>query len=184
MKPLDMPTLSDYRIPMPTPKKDKPMSYEDTAECPEGHVFTIWRRISTEGRIVKTVCPECKARFDSGAGPVPEARKRTPMRERHIENRLVQRVKALGGEVRKVTWAGRRGAPDRLVMLPKLYPWGGARRDEHTTIWVELKAPGGAATFPKNAHERAQHREHERMRKMGQRVEVVDSYERIEEVLL
>lgn len=109
-------------------------------------------------------------------------RSATPSRESDIERRLVLRVKALGGEVRKVAWQGRKGAPDRLVMLPRsVYD---VDTDEFTfTIWIELKAPGGAATFPKNAHERAQHREHERMRKMGQRVEVVDSYERIEEVL-
>ena len=41
------------------------------------------------------------------------------MRESVIEKYLVQRVKALGGEVRKVNWIGRRGAPDRLVMLPE-----------------------------------------------------------------
>ena len=55
------------------------------------------------------------------------------------------------------------------------------RRD--TTIWVEVKPEGSAATFPNDAHEEAQAREHARMRKMGQRVEVVDSYERIEEIL-
>jgi hypothetical protein len=41
------------------------------------------------------------------------------MNERDIERHLVKRVKALGGEVRKVQWVGRRGAPDRLVMLPE-----------------------------------------------------------------
>ena len=101
-------------------------------------------------------------------------------RESQIETHLVRRVKALGGEVRKVEWIGRNGAPDRLVMLPESFSKG---LDGFSTIWVELKAPGKAAKFPANAHERAQHREHERMRKMGQRVEVVDSYERIEEVL-
>lgn len=103
-----------------------------------------------------------------------------PLRERDIERRLVKRVKQLGGEIRKVKWVGRDGAPDRVVMLP--------RTAEHEcyddrTIWVELKRPGGAATFPANAHERKQAREHRRMRKMGQRVEVVDSFERIEEIL-
>lgn len=78
------------------------------------------------------------------------------MRERDIEKYLVQRVKALGGEVRKVQWIGRRGAPDRLVML----------RGE--TVWVELKAPGVKP-------ETYQLREHARMRRMGQRVVVVDS---------
>lgn len=96
------------------------------------------------------------------------------MRESTIEEYLVERVKALGGEVRKVKWIGRHGAPDRLVMLP-LYK--GAPRDfAPRALWVELKAPGEK---PK-PH---QAREHERMRKMGQRVEVVDSFERVDEVL-
>lgn len=93
------------------------------------------------------------------------------MRESDIEKHLVKRVKELGGEVRKVQWVGRVGAPDRLVMLP------GAR--DHTTgntIWVELKAPG-AKPRP------SQIREHERMRSMGQRVVVIDSIEGVEDLL-
>lgn len=102
------------------------------------------------------------------------------MRESDIENYLVERAQALGGEVRKVRWIGRAGAPDRLVMLPRsLDP----RKPWHAPIWVEVKAPGKAATFPSNARERAQQREHERMRKMGQRVVVVDSFEMVDEVL-
>lgn len=93
------------------------------------------------------------------------------MRESEIENYLVQRVKALGGEVRKVKWIGRRAAPDRLVMLPGcIYekPW--------RIIWVELKAPG-------KKPEPHQAREHARMRDMGQRVEVIDSLEGVDELL-
>lgn len=99
------------------------------------------------------------------------------MRERDIEAYLVKRVKAMGGEVRKVQWIGRRGAPDRLVMLPTFL-------DSHTpfarisrgTVWVELKAPGVAP-------ESHQLREHERMRKVGQKVAVIDSLEGVEELL-
>ena len=103
------------------------------------------------------------------------------MRERDIERHLVRRVKELGGEVRKVQWIGRRGAPDRLVMLP----WevaGNLRYHQEVefvaqpAIWVELKAPG----VKPDAH---QLREHERMRKMGQRVVVIDSIEGVEELL-
>ncbi len=86
------------------------------------------------------------------------------MRENVIEQYLVERVKALGGEVRKVHWIGRNGAPDRIAMLPD------------RTVWVELKAPGEKC----RPH---QIREHERMRRMGQRVEVVDSFEGVDEVL-
>jgi hypothetical protein len=90
-------------------------------------------------------------------------------RESDIEKHLVKRVKELGGEVRKVQWIGRRGAPDRLVMLPR--GWSGDQ-----TVWVELKAPG-------EKPELHQSREHERMRSMGQRVVVLDSIEGVEELL-
>lgn len=102
-----------------------------------------------------------------------------PLLERDIEKRLVQRAKELGGECRKVEWIGRAGAPDRLVMLPMRYNLcNGFRQVSHTelSVWVELKAPGKKA-------EPHQLREHARMRKMGQRVVVIDSYEQIEELL-
>lgn len=105
------------------------------------------------------------------------------MRERDIERYLVKRVKELGGEVRKVQWVGRRGAPDRLVMLPMrmrtVHIVGGSisvRPAPPKTLWVELKAPG-------KKPEPHQIREHARMRLMGQSVVVVDSIERVDEVL-
>lgn len=96
------------------------------------------------------------------------------LRESDIEKYLVKRVKQLGGEVRKVQWIGRRGAPDRLVMLPwagRGGPWSAV-----ATIWVELKAPG-VKTEPH------QLREHARMLAMGQRVVVIDSIEGVEGLL-
>lgn len=95
------------------------------------------------------------------------------MRESQIEAYLVRRVKALGGEVRKVQWIGRRGAPDRLVMLPE--NWAG-RNDESEFMWVELKAPGVKP-------EPYQLREHERMRWMHQTVVVIDSLQGVDELL-
>ena len=68
-------------------------------------------------------------------------------------------------------------------MLPPLAQHSRLTSPYRIPIWVELKAPGKAATFPANAHERKQAREHSRMRRTGQRVEVVDSFERIEEIL-
>lgn len=96
------------------------------------------------------------------------------LRERDIERHLVKRVKELGGEVRKVQWIGRNGAPDRLVMLPRQM----VQADiwQRSAIWIELKAPGKLPT-------RQQLREHERMRAMGQRVVVVDSIEGVESLL-
>lgn len=98
------------------------------------------------------------------------------MKERDIERYLVKRVKELGGEVRKVQWIGRRGAPDRLVMLPMRMAPDACLPRFPDTIFVELKAPGKVA-------EPHQLREHKRMQAMGQRVEVVDSFERVDEVL-
>lgn len=93
------------------------------------------------------------------------------MRERDVELYLANAVKAMGGECRKVKWIGRAGAPDRLVMLP---PRAGGQFAR--TLWVELKAPGEKAK-PHQA------REHNRMKAMGQCVVVVDSFERVDEVL-
>lgn len=110
------------------------------------------------------------------------------MRESQIERYLVKRVKELGGEVRKVQWVGRQGAPDRLVMLPKHERVPGFRYTinvlgQGCALWVELKNPDTIKTFPANPHEHAQHREHERMRKLGQRVEVIGTVEQIEALL-
>lgn len=97
------------------------------------------------------------------------------MKERDIERHLVKIVKEHGGEVRKVGWQGRRGAPDRFVMLPvhanRSGPWSFCR-----SIWVELKAPGVKPP-------EYQLREHDRMRAMGQIVVVLDSIEGVEELL-
>ena len=106
------------------------------------------------------------------------------MRESKIEKHLAKRVEELGGECRKLRWIGRRGAPDRLVMLPEAYanleghpnPFAFVRIRRSLTVWVELKAPG-------EKPEPHQAREHERMRRMGQRVEVIDSIEGVEELL-
>ena len=85
--------------------------------------------------------------------------------ERDIERYLVHHVRHAGGEVRKVQWIGRRGAPDRVVMLP-----------EQTIVFVELKAPGKKA-YPHQV------REHARMARMGVSVLVIDSFEQIDRLI-
>lgn len=95
--------------------------------------------------------------------------------EREVEAYLIKRIKELGGEVRKVKWLGRNGAPDRLVLLPLRY-------DEDVSppqpipanaTWVELKRPDAKA----KPH---QLREHERLRSYGATVFVLDSEEAID----
>lgn len=123
------------------------------------------------------------------------------MRERDIEKHLVQRVKALGGEVRKVQWIGRRGAPDRLVMLPGFHlslrdPASVAAKDPRAIAWLQQAQEQIAAALPGSGHcvwvelkapgvkpPSYQLREHARMRAMGQVVVVIDSIEGVEELL-
>ena len=86
-------------------------------------------------------------------------------KESDIEKYLVKRVKNVGGQIRKAQWVGHVGAPDRRVMLPNRMP-----------IWIELKAPG-------KKPEPHQVREHNRMRKLGELVEVIDSYEAVDNLI-
>ena len=51
--------------------------------------------------------------------------------EAKVENYLRRRVKAEGGQIRKLRWIGRRGAPDNLIW------WSGGR-----LAFVECKAAG------------------------------------------
>lgn len=95
------------------------------------------------------------------------------MRESSIESYLNSQVRAAGGETRKVKWIGRRGAPDRLVMLSSGVFVDGLWA---TSAWVELKAPGKVA-------EPHQVREHARMLKMGQAVVVIDSLAGVDKLL-
>ena len=86
------------------------------------------------------------------------------IRENIIERYLVKRIRELGGIAVKQIWHGRRGAPDRLVILP-----GGKM------IFVECKAPGQSC----RPH---QLREHDRLRRLGVTVLVIDDRDQIDEV--
>ena len=78
------------------------------------------------------------------------------MRENQIEKHLHDRVKALGGEHRRLAWIGRNGAADDLILLPGRH------------LLIECKRPGKAATT-------GQLREHERLRAAGFEVHVVST---------
>jgi len=93
------------------------------------------------------------------------------MIEAPIEQHLVKRVKETGGEVRKVIWPGRRGAPDRLVGWPEA--GSGQRQLKAAHALVELKRP-------KKGAEAHQAREHARLRAIGFRVAVLSTIEAVD----
>ena len=88
------------------------------------------------------------------------------MRESPIELYLVDQVGILRGEIRKVRWIARRGAPDRFVWVPGwLFP-----------KMAETKATG------KDLEEH-QKREHKRLKKMGVECYKIDSFEDVDRFL-
>jgi len=88
------------------------------------------------------------------------------MRESTVEGYLTTRVKALGGEVRKLAWVNRRHAPDRMVLLPR----------SQFYFLAEIKRPGKRASG-------GQGREITRLRRAGLRVYVLDSFAAVDAVL-
>lgn len=86
--------------------------------------------------------------------------------ESKLETYLVEQVALKGGDVRKVKWIGRRGAPDRLVWIPG---W-------MIVKLAEMKAPGK----PLEEHQK---REHKRLKRMGVKCVKLDSKEDIDRFL-
>ena len=83
------------------------------------------------------------------------------MREKDIEQKLVQAVSAAGGKAWKFTSPGTAGVPDRILLFPS-----------GRMAFAELKAPGKK---PRPLQE-ARHR---LLRRLGFRVYVIDSEEQI-----
>lgn len=87
------------------------------------------------------------------------------MREKTIERQLVKAVKAMGGLSPKWVSPGLDGVPDRIILLPK-----GA------IAFVEVKVTGGKLRP-------IQLRRKQQLEALGFMVYVIDSAERIREVL-
>lgn len=79
-----------------------------------------------------------------------------PVSESSIEDRVCRIAKSRGWFVRKVTWIGQIGAPDRVFIRCGY------------VLWIEFKAPGMKPRPSQVA-------EHRKMTKAGARVFVVDS---------
>ena len=87
------------------------------------------------------------------------------MREKQIEQKLVRAVNARGGVCPKLVCPGMDGMPDRIVLLP------------HGRIgFVEVKAPGRRPRA-------LQLRRHEQLRALGFQVYVLDSAEKVGDIL-
>jgi len=87
------------------------------------------------------------------------------VRERDIEKYLREMVKKIGGIAYKFESPGNAGVPDRLVLLPG-----------RVTYFVELKAPGKKPTA-------LQKRQHSKIEKLGHKVLVIDSKEKVDEFI-
>lgn len=87
------------------------------------------------------------------------------MLEREVEEYLRKVVNALGGHSYKFTSPNRRNVPDRMVIMPC-----------GTLFFVECKSTHGKLT-------KGQHREIARLRELKQTVHVVNSIEKIREIL-
>ena len=87
------------------------------------------------------------------------------MREKEIEKKLVERIKKEGGMCLKLTSPGNAGVPDRLCLLPR-----------GRIVFVEMKAPG-------KKPRPLQVKQIQKIRKLGFRVEVIDSEEGIQKLM-
>jgi hypothetical protein len=103
------------------------------------------------------------------------------MPERDIRAELKKRVEAYGGEVRAVSWLGRKHAPDVLCLFPANSKYASFHRlsfDAGHSLhpFVETKAPGGEPN-------EGQEREHVRMRSAGCNVYVISTWKQLDEWL-
>ena len=100
--------------------------------------------------------------------------------EGDLRKKLKVRVEAYGGEIRAVSWLGRRNAPDVLCLFPDTAPhpigFGNEAGWNMHHPFVETKAPKKGPT-------EAQAREHERMRAAGCEVLVISTEAQLDEWL-
>jgi len=92
--------------------------------------------------------------------------KNSNIREKNVEARLVRKVKSeLKGAAYKYTSPSRRSVPDRILLFSGY------------CVFVEAKRPGQTWTGP-------QARERDKLRALGQKVYLVDSYKAVDDLML
>ena len=87
------------------------------------------------------------------------------MSEKDIEQYLVKKVRQCGGKAYKFVSPGNAGVPDRLVIFPN-----------GEVIFVELKSPEKVPTV-------LQTTKHKELRKLNQKVLVIDNKQLIEDLI-
>lgn len=86
--------------------------------------------------------------------------------ERDVEGYLTRQVERLGGRCEKFIPDLENGFPDRIVMLPR-----------GVLVWVETKNGEGEEA------RRLQKMQHLKLRRLGQRVEVIQTKEAVDRLL-
>lgn len=86
------------------------------------------------------------------------------MRETQIERKLKNKIEAAGGKCMKFISPGMSGVPDRVCLFP------GGR-----VLFIETKVPGGKLRP-------LQRKRHQELEKLGFKVLVIDSEEKINEI--
>jgi hypothetical protein len=83
------------------------------------------------------------------------------IREKSVEQHLIDRVEALGGIAPKWVSPGNNGVPDRIVIFPDML------------TFVETKAPDGRLSGPQKT-------QHKRLKKLGWEVVVIWTKEQVD----
>lgn len=96
-----------------------------------------------------------------------------------IQTYAQEQLKTRGCLVRKISYEGRRGCPDLLVLVPaREFTWcSGLARYKAKTLFLEIKKD--EQTKP-DQHQR---REHERMRAVGADVRAIGSKTQVDELV-
>ena len=96
--------------------------------------------------------------------------------EGKLRAKLKERVEAYGGEIRAVSWLGRRFAPDVLCLFPPNARYFLLGKTRKSPVFIEAKAQGKCPTV-------GQLLEHERMKLCGCEVRVIASEFELDEWL-
>ena len=98
--------------------------------------------------------------------PVPMKEPSNKLLEKDVEAAVVRYAKSKGFWCKKFLSPNARAAPDRIFKIQGF-----------DFFFIEFKRPGKATKFPSDEHERAQLREHQRIREVGGVVHLVDTIE-------